>query len=367
MLFAVALPAGSTALRQPWSATADPASADLLAFGALLIVAIAETGRIPIDNPDTHLELTMVHEGMLLEYSGRPLGVLLWATQVKQLVMLALLAALFLPWGMADRARGHSRRWRSVCSPFACKAGAARAGARRRSRPSFAKLRIFRAPDLLGVASVLGVLAVHVDLRGGAVGWRGCSRSRGPSATIDAVALGLIGLALLGDDSSAASTRRSGCWRLQGVLLGRGRRRRRAGRGDVATPGRPSPSPCWSRRSPSRCSSDRCSRRIALRREVETVVPLKLAFPLGVGLVLLAYSAIGPFTLGVVGDFHAPNALPAAAGAAAARSVHDGDAQEGAHPGHRAGDDGERALPGRRRRDRAACPSRSSSGWRWTC
>src|SRR5450759_5742436 len=72
--------------------------ARLLALGALFIVAIAETGRIPVDNPDTHLELTMAHEGMLLEYSGRPLGLLLWGTHVKQLVILSLLAAIFFPW-----------------------------------------------------------------------------------------------------------------------------------------------------------------------------------------------------------------------------------------------------------------------------
>ena len=73
----------------------------LLALAALFIVAIAETGRIPVDNPDTHLELTMAHEGMLLEYSGRPLGLLLWGTHLKQLVILSLLGGLFFPWGMA--------------------------------------------------------------------------------------------------------------------------------------------------------------------------------------------------------------------------------------------------------------------------
>jgi formate hydrogenlyase subunit 4 len=101
VLFARALPVGSTSL-SALVGDGSPGVGDLLACAALLIVAIAETGRIPIDNPDTHLELTMVHEAMLLEYSGRPLGVLHWATQVKQLAMVALLAALFLPWGMAD-------------------------------------------------------------------------------------------------------------------------------------------------------------------------------------------------------------------------------------------------------------------------
>jgi formate hydrogenlyase subunit 4 len=131
----------------------------LLAFAALLIVAIAETSRIPIDNPDTHLELTMVHEGMLLEYSGRPLGVLHWATQIKQFAVVALLVALFWPWGMATPGDHAVTALGVGLVTFCLKAGmiglllaAIESG--------FAKLRIFRAPDLIGLASVLGVLAV---------------------------------------------------------------------------------------------------------------------------------------------------------------------------------------------------------------
>jgi formate hydrogenlyase subunit 4 len=158
VLFAVALPAGSTSL-SALVGDGAPTAADLLAFGALLIVAIAETGRIPIDNPDTHLELTMVHEGMLLEYSGRPLGVLHWATQVKQLAVLALMAALFLPWGMADAGEHVAPALLLGLVAFAVKVGVL--GLLLAAiETSFAKLRIFRAPDLIGLASVLGVLAV---------------------------------------------------------------------------------------------------------------------------------------------------------------------------------------------------------------
>lgn len=74
--------------------------AHLFAFLAMLIVLIAEIGRIPIDNPDTHLELTMIHEGMLLEYSGRYLGLMVWAAQIKQFIMMSLFIALFFPWGL---------------------------------------------------------------------------------------------------------------------------------------------------------------------------------------------------------------------------------------------------------------------------
>jgi formate hydrogenlyase subunit 4 len=157
-IFAVALPIGSTSL-SALIGDGSPNAANLLAFGALLIVAIAETGRIPIDNPDTHLELTMVHEGMLLEYSGRPLGVFHWATQVKQLAVLALLAAFFFPWGMAEPGDHALPALFLGVAVFALKVGllglllAA-------IETSFAKLRIFKAPDLIGLASLLGMLAV---------------------------------------------------------------------------------------------------------------------------------------------------------------------------------------------------------------
>jgi formate hydrogenlyase subunit 4 len=158
VVFAIALPAGSTSLTA-LVGSGWPSASEGVAFGALMIVVIAETGRIPVDNPDTHLELTMVHEGMLLEYSGRPLGVLHWATQIKQLAVLSLIAALFLPWGMADA---------SDLSAPGVALGLAAWGLKMLGlglllgviETAFAKLRIFRVPDLIGVASVLGVLAV---------------------------------------------------------------------------------------------------------------------------------------------------------------------------------------------------------------
>jgi formate hydrogenlyase subunit 4 len=158
VIFAVALPRGSTSL-SALVGNGRLGAADLLAFGAFLIVIIAETGRIPIDNPDTHLELTMAHEGMILEYSGRPLGVLHWATQVKQLAMLALAVSLFFPWGMAGA--GHH-------APAALLGGVVAFGVKvgllglllAVIETAVAKLRIFRAPDLIGLASVLGVFAV---------------------------------------------------------------------------------------------------------------------------------------------------------------------------------------------------------------
>jgi formate hydrogenlyase subunit 4 len=158
VLFAVALPVGSTSLTA-LVGDGRPGAGDLLACAALLIVLVAETGRIPIDNPDTHLELTMAHEGMLLEYSGRPLGVLHWTTQVKQLAFLSLLAALFLPWGMAPAGSRELSELALGLGAWALKIvglGLLLAII----ETGYAKLRIFRAPDLLGLASVLGTLAV---------------------------------------------------------------------------------------------------------------------------------------------------------------------------------------------------------------
>jgi formate hydrogenlyase subunit 4 len=155
-LFALALPVGSTAL-EALIGTGGVTLARLLALGALLIVAIAETGRIPVDNPDTHLELTMAHEGMILEYSGRPLGLILWGTQLKQLVILSLLTACFFPWGIARDASVGALVLGTVV--YLVKLGllglvlAVIESAQ-------AKLRIFRVPELLGAASLLGLLAV---------------------------------------------------------------------------------------------------------------------------------------------------------------------------------------------------------------
>ncbi len=154
-LFALAIPVGSTAVAEvaggPWG------PARLLALGALFIVAIAETGRIPVDNPDTHLELTMAHEGMILEYSGRALALVTWASHIKQVVVVSLLAALFLPWGTAQQAQLGSLAV-GVASYLGKLTVVGLALAL--TETSYAKLRIFRVPDLLGAASLLALLAL---------------------------------------------------------------------------------------------------------------------------------------------------------------------------------------------------------------
>ena len=161
-IFSLALGAGSTNLgRIVTQALSNPATAispgHLLAFAALFIVALAETGRLPVDNPATHLELTMIHEAMILEYSGRYLALIEWAASLKFMIFLSLLANLFLPWGVATDIA-------PVPLAVAVIALLLKLGllgvliAVIETR--VAKLRLFRVPELLGVSFVLALLAV---------------------------------------------------------------------------------------------------------------------------------------------------------------------------------------------------------------
>ncbi|HEX9108493.1 MAG TPA: NADH-quinone oxidoreductase subunit H [Longimicrobiales bacterium] len=160
-VFSVAVTGGTTelgllaarreALALSWSAP------DLLALFAMLILTLAETGRIPVDNPDTHLELTMLHEGMLLEHSGPGLACIVLATHLKQLVIIGLVAALFLPLGLA-RGFGPAELGLALCA-FAAKA-LALAVFLTLVESSYAKLRFFRVPQFLGLGFVCAFLAL---------------------------------------------------------------------------------------------------------------------------------------------------------------------------------------------------------------
>ena len=130
----------------------------LLAFAALFIVTLAETGRLPVDNPATHLELTMVHEAMVLEYAGPRLAVVEWASAMRLTVLLALLANLFLPWGIAG---GQPTALQIVIGVAAVAAKVALLAALLASAEVFiAKLRLFRVPELLAGSFLLALLAV---------------------------------------------------------------------------------------------------------------------------------------------------------------------------------------------------------------
>ncbi|MGO9199954.1 MAG: respiratory chain complex I subunit 1 family protein [Limisphaerales bacterium] len=161
-IFTVAIAAGSTDLSQMVQASQGPTwklfnPTHAMAFAALFIVLLAETGRLPIDNPATHLELTMIHEAMLLEYSGRYLALMEWGASIKQLVLMTLLSNVFFPLGIATKA-----------SPAALGLGALAFGAKLLVlaagvvlvETTNAKLRLFRVPDLLSAAFVLATLAL---------------------------------------------------------------------------------------------------------------------------------------------------------------------------------------------------------------
>jgi len=128
-----------------------------LALIALIIVAIAENARIPVDNPATHLELTMVHEAMVLEYSGRHLALIDLATSLKLLLYVSLIACLFAPWGIAGASAGLA----ALVISAAIYIGKLAVGGFLLAffETSIAKMRVFRVPEFLGAALMLGLLA----------------------------------------------------------------------------------------------------------------------------------------------------------------------------------------------------------------
>jgi formate hydrogenlyase subunit 4 len=139
----------------------------LFALLALAMVAVAETSRIPVDNPATHLELTMLHEAMILEYGGRHLALIEWASQIKLMIYSVLIVDFFFPWGIATE-----------FSAVALAVGIMTAAAKLMLlavilvvwETVLAKMRLFRVPQFLGFAFMLSLLAMltHVVLETGA-------------------------------------------------------------------------------------------------------------------------------------------------------------------------------------------------------
>jgi len=129
----------------------------LLALAAFVIVVVAECGRLPVDNPGTHLELTMVHEAMVLEYSGTDLALVRLGESMRLVVLLALLAVLFVPWGIAT---GHGPVAQAVALVTLVAKVALLGTALAALEVAMAKLRLFRVPELLAGGFVLSVLAV---------------------------------------------------------------------------------------------------------------------------------------------------------------------------------------------------------------
>ncbi|HET6927646.1 MAG TPA: NADH-quinone oxidoreductase subunit H [Hyphomicrobiaceae bacterium] len=159
IVFTVALIAGSTQLSSIAQFILTNASLRVslgLALVALIIVAIAENGRIPVDNPATHLELTMVHEAMVLEYSGRHLAMIELAAATKLLLYVSLIACIFFPWGLAGP-DGDVRAFIVGIVSYLIKLSVG-GFLLVLFETSIAKMRVFRVPDFLGIALMLGLL-----------------------------------------------------------------------------------------------------------------------------------------------------------------------------------------------------------------
>ncbi len=160
MVFTLSLLAGTTELSSVarFMATAEVGLRLSLALAllALIMVAIAENARIPVDNPATHLELTMVHEAMVLEYSGRHLALIELGSALKLLLYVSLIGCIFAPWGMA-----------AAGSPFSAYFQGAVLYIAKLTLGGFllavfetniAKMRVFRVDEFLGAALMLGLL-----------------------------------------------------------------------------------------------------------------------------------------------------------------------------------------------------------------
>lgn len=169
-VFTLAIVARSTDLSRISAAVAATPDAwispsHLLALTAMWIVVVSETGRVPVDNPVTHLELTMIHEGLVLDVSGHHLALLEWASAIRQMLLLTLVANLFLPWGIAVVATPVALAialgaWLAKLLAFAVVVAV--------TESVTAKMRLFRVPEFLGMAFLLALLALTSDslLRG---------------------------------------------------------------------------------------------------------------------------------------------------------------------------------------------------------
>jgi formate hydrogenlyase subunit 4 len=161
-VYALSIPVGTSALSAIVAARIDePASvvspASLLAIVALILVVLAETGRLPVDNPTTHLELTMVHEAMVLESAGRDLGWLELGSWLRLTALLGLVVNLLLPWGIANEVTAVA----VLVGASAVIVKILLAGALVAAAEVFmAKVRLFRIPELLAGSFVLAFLAV---------------------------------------------------------------------------------------------------------------------------------------------------------------------------------------------------------------
>ncbi len=163
IVFTLALVAGSTQLSTVAGIMLSPGVGLRVSLGmaliALVIVALAENARMPVDNPATHLELTMIHEALILEYSARHLALIEWATAIKLTVYCTIGIALFVPGGIVEGANW--LLFPGAAAILLIKLAAAGTGLAVLEAVS-AKMRIFRAPEFLGMAFLFAVLGMLI-------------------------------------------------------------------------------------------------------------------------------------------------------------------------------------------------------------
>jgi len=161
IMFTLALIAGSTQLSTMATYMGSGVEGLRVSLGlamlALIIVALAENARIPVDNPATHLELTMVHEAMVLEYSGRHLALIDLSSELKLLLYVSVIGCLFMPWGIS----GAEANPPTIALGLAAYMGKLAVGGFLLAlfETAIAKMRVFRVPAFLGAALMLGLLA----------------------------------------------------------------------------------------------------------------------------------------------------------------------------------------------------------------
>ncbi|SDA90402.1 respiratory chain complex I subunit 1 family protein [Mesorhizobium qingshengii] len=160
IVFSLALVAGATQLSTVAAFMGSPQVGLRVSLGmsliALVMVAIAENARVPVDNPATHLELTMIHEAMVLEYSGRHLAMIDFASFLKLLLYVSLISCVFVPWGLVTAGAGP---WSYVLAVVFYIGKLAASGVLLALfETAIAKMRVFRVPDFLGAALMLALL-----------------------------------------------------------------------------------------------------------------------------------------------------------------------------------------------------------------
>jgi formate hydrogenlyase subunit 4 len=161
-LFTAAITVGSTDIAHIAAASGRTFSpSHVLALSAFIVAIVAETGRVPVDNPDTHLELTMIHEGMVLEYSGRYLALMEWAHVMKQMVLFTVAVDIFFPIGLVRFPGGTAVLASSVLYAVKMLGLAVLMATVESTR---AKMRFFQLPSLLGGAFVLAFLALVTNI-----------------------------------------------------------------------------------------------------------------------------------------------------------------------------------------------------------